>query len=547
MKYLIWLISLCFFMLAPLSANNVNEQDSLLKELDKAIADRQLYSNLKQQKIDSLKQKKNQLTSLEEIFQVNSQLIDAYSTFICDSAEHYIRDNIKIAERMDNENFLLESRLRLAFVYSLSGLFVQANQIFSSIHCSELPDYMKAIYGWNCIRYCENFIRYTDDNRFSVYYAAKKEAYRDTVMSVLDESTDMYRKELAFKLQYQGKAQEAITLLSELYGKTEPDTHDRAMLAMALANAYEQLGDSLIEKEYLIRAAIADKKQAVKENEALLSLAWLLYREGDIERAYSYVKVALDDANFYNSRFKNTIIARIHPIIENSYLTLLEEQKAKLQFYLALIVVFIAVLIGSLCLIYKQMRTVLHTKNNLKQVNGELSALNEKLNEINAVKEKYVGYFMNQCALYVSKLDEYRREVIRKIKVGKIDDIYKFSSKTFEHELEDLYGNFDEAFLQLYPHFVDDFNTLLRPDARFVLPTGKLSIELRIFALMRLGITNMGQVASFLHCSTQTVYNYKSKLKKMSDLDGDDFDERVKKIGTFSPVSAKEHSNSSTL
>ena len=512
MKYLIWLISLCFFIPDSLSANNTDEKDSLLEELDKAIAERQLYSNLKQQKIDSLKHKKNQLTSLEKIFQVNSQLIDAYSTFVCDSAEHYIRANIKIAERLGNENFLLESRLRLAFAYSLSGLFVQANNIFTSIHCNELPDYMKAVYGWNYIRYCENFIRYTDDDRFSVYYAAKKEAYRDTVMSVLDEKSDLYRKELAFKLQYQGKTQEAITLLNELYDKTEPDTHDRAMLAMALAKAYEQLGDSLIEKEYLIQAAIADKKQAVKENEALLSLAWLLYREGDIERAYSYVKVALDDANFYNSRFKNTIIARIHPIIENSYLTLLEEQKAKLQFYLALIVIFIIVLSGSLCLIYKQMRTVLHTKNNLKQVNDELSALNEKLNEINAVKEKYVGYFMNQCALYVSKLDEYRREVIRKIKVGKIDDIYKFSSKTFEHELEDLYGNFDEAFLQLYPHFVDDFNTLLRPDARFVLPAGKLSIELRIYALMRLGVTNMGQVASFLHCSTQTVYNYKSKL-----------------------------------
>ena len=547
MKYLIWLISLCFFIPDSLSANNTDEKDSLLEELDKAIAERQLYSNLKQQKIDSLKHKKNQLTSLEKIFQVNSQLIDAYSTFVCDSAEHYIRANIKIAERLGNENFLLESRLRLAFAYSLSGLFVQANNIFTSIHCNELPDYMKAVYGWNYIRYCENFIRYTDDDRFSVYYAAKKEAYRDTVMSVLYEKSDLYRKELAFKLQYQGKTQEAITLLNELYDKTEPDTHDRAMLAMALAKAYEQLGDSLIEKEYLIQAAIADKKQAVKENEALLSLAWLLYREGDIERAYSYVKVALDDANFYNSRFKNTIIARIHPIIENSYLTLLEEQKAKLQFYLALIVIFIIVLSGSLCLIYKQMRTVLHTKNNLKQVNDELSALNEKLNEINAVKEKYVGYFMNQCALYVSKLDEYRREVIRKIKVGKIDDIYKFSSKTFEHELEDLYGNFDEAFLQLYPHFVDDFNTLLRPDARFVLPAGKLSIELRIYALMRLGVTNMGQVASFLHCSTQTVYNYKSKLKKMSDLDGDDFDERVKKIGTFSPVSVKEHSNDSTL
>ena len=539
MKYILWLIALCMFMPNTLYAGTDTKKDSLLNELDKAIANRQHYSDLKQQALDSLKRKKTQLTSLNEIFQINSELIDAYSTFICDSAEHYIHENIKIAKRMGNENLLLESQLRLAFVYSLSGLFVQANDIFSSIHCSELPDYMKAIYGWNYIRYCENFIRYTDDNRFSVYYAAKKEAYRDTVMSVLDKTTDMYRKEQAFKLQYQGKTQEAIALFSNLYGKTPPDTHSYAMLAMALAKAYEQSGDSILEEKYLIQAAIVDKKQAVKENEALLSLAWLLYREGDIERAYYYVKVALDDANFYNSRFKNTIIARIHPIIENSYLTLLEEQKTKLQFYLALIVIFIIALIGSLCFIYKQMRVALHAKNNLKRVNNELSALNEKLNEINTVKEKYIGYFMNQCALYVSKLDEYRREVIRKIKVGKIDEVYKVSSKSFEHELEDLYGNFDKAFLQLYPHFVDDFNTLLRQDGRYVLPDGKLNIELRIFALMRLGITNMGQVASFLHCSTQTVYNYKSRLKKMSDLDGDDFDERVKKIGTFSPVSVK--------
>ena len=540
MKYIVEIVGLCLLLLSPLRAVGADRRDSLLNELDKVIANRQHYSDLKQQKIDSLKEKRRRSESLEETFQVNAALFSAYSTFVCDSAERYIHENIRIAEMLGNENALLESRLNLAFVYSLSGLFVQANKIFESIRCADLPDYLKAAYGWNYIRYCENGIRYTDDNRFSVYYAAKKEAYRDTVMSVLGEGTDMYRKELAFKLQYQGKVDEALAILKDLYGKTEPETHDRAMLAMALAKAYEQLGDSLLEKKFLVQAAIADKKQAVRENEALLSLAWLLYKEGDITRAYNYVKVALDDANRYNSRFKNTIIARIHPIIENSYLTMLEEQKGKLQFYLVLIVVFIVVLAGSLFFIYKQMKIVLSIKDHLKQKNKELSALNEKLNEINAVKEKYVGYFMSQCAVYINKLDEYRRDVARKIKVGKTDEVYKSSSKPFELELEELYSNFDKAFLQLYPHFLEDFNTLLRPEERYVLPAGKLNIELRIFALMRLGISNMGQVASFLHCSIQTVYNYKSKLRKLSDFDAEEFDERVKKIGTFSPVPPKK-------
>lgn len=548
MKYTLGLIGLCLLMCAPLRADGKgSEREWLLSELDRAIACRQHYSNLKQRTIDSLKQRRAQLTSWEKIYQVNTELIDAYATFICDSAEYYIHDNIKLARSMGNENFLLESRLRLAFVYSLSGLFVQANEIFTSIRCSELPDYLKAFYGWNCIRYCENFIRYADDNRFSALYAAKKEAYRDTVMSVLDPTSDMYRKELAFKLQYQGKTREALDLLHEFYEKETPGTHGYAMLAMAMAKAYEELGDSLTEERYLIQAAIADKKSAIKDNEALLSLAWILYKEGEIDRAYNYVKAALEDANFYNSRFKNTIIARIHPIIENTYLTRLKEQKLNLQVAIALIVLFILVLAGALVFIYKQMKLVVRARNNLKEMNRELSALNATLNETSAVKEKYVGYFMNQCALYVSRLDDYRREVVRKLKADKIEELLKKSSKPFERELADLYANFDKAFLQLYPRFLDDFNMLLRPNERFVLPEGSLNIELRIYALMRLGVTNMGQVASFLHCSPQTVYNYKCKLKKMSDLDGDEFDELVKKIGAYAPAPPQEVSSSSTL
>lgn len=546
MKNIGLFIGLWSFLLFPLYAGNRSERDSVLYELDKAVSKRQLYSNQKQRDIDSLKRTRQQQISQEEIYRLNIALIDAYSTFVCDSAEYYIHDNLRIARQLNNKKYMLESQLRLAFIYSLSGLFVQANEIFKSISCQDLPNDLKAMYCWNRIRYYENLIRYTDDDYFSTYYAARKETYRDTLMSVLGEGTDMYLKELAFKLQYEGKRQEALKLLNKLYQKEVPGSHGWAMLTMGLAKAYEQVGDSAAEEKYLILAATADKKLAIKENEALLSLVGLLYKKGDINRAYNYVKVALDDANFYNSRFKNTVIARIHPIIENTYLIRLEEQKRNLQFSLLVIAVFIVILTVSLCFTYKQMKKVSQAKTDLKQMNNELSALNGKLNEVNAVKEKYISYFLNQCAVYVNKLDEYRRDVLRKLKAGKTDDIYKISSKPFEGELEGLYENFDKAFLQLYPHFMEDFNALLRPEGRYTLPAGKLNVELRIFALMRLGITNMGQVSSFLHCSTQTVYNYKSKVKSLSDLDRDDFDERVKKLGNLSPSVPREHPSKPT-
>ena len=131
---------------------------------------------------------------------------------------------------------------------------------------------------------------------------------------------------------------------------------------------------------------------------------------------------------------------------------------------------------------------------------------------------------MNQCAVYINKLDEYRKNVNRKIKTGQVDDLYKSSSRPFEKELEGLYTNFDKAFLKLYPNFVEAFTSLLK----------QLNTELRIFALIRMGITDVGQIAVFLHYSVQTIYNYKSKVKRMSVLDSNLFEEEVKKLGSLS-------------
>ena len=158
------------------------------------------------------------------------------------------------------------------------------------------------------------------------------------------------------------------------------------------------------------------------------------------------------------------------------------------------------------------------------------------LDEANLVKEKHIGYFINQCGFYINKLDDYRKNVNRKIKAGQIDDLYKSSSRPFQRELEDLYVNFDRAFLKLYPHFVDEFNALLRPEEAYRLDKDRLNTELRIFALIRLGITDVGQIAVFLHYSAQTIYNYKSKVKRMAIVDSSLFEDEVKKLGMLPTV-----------
>lgn len=515
-----------------LYANSVN--DSLLLVLDKVITHRPEYTEKKKAAINELKIKNKERGTLEETYRLNNALFSQYVSFVCDSAEQYINENIEIARKLGKKDYLLESQLNLAFVYSLSGLFVQASEIYKSIHCDSLPDYLRAIYCWNSIRYYENLIKYTGESKFSNEYKVMKEAYRDTVMAILYDKSDEYRKEVAVKLQEKGRAKETISILMEIFKKQKPETHGHGMTAMGLARAYRLDGNLELEERYLTLAAITDIKLAVKENEALLALAVNLYHKGDIDRAYNYIKIALDDAIFYNSRFRNTVIARIHPIIENTYLYRLEKQKQNLRFYFLLTSLFVVALALTLYFTYKQTKAVSRARKNLKFMNEKLVSLNKNLDEANLIKERYIGYFMNQCAVYINKLDEFRKHVNRKIKTGQIDELYNSSTRSFEKELEELYMNFDKAFLKLYPNFVSEFNSLLKPEEQYKLEKDQLNTEMRIFALIRLGITDVGQIAVFLHYSMQTIYNYKSKVKKMALNDGNLLEEEVKKLGSLS-------------
>lgn len=529
-------VGLIILMLAisthMIASKEVN--DSLLNVLDQTIQNRSTYTQLRSKKIQSLKNQKAEIKDLTERYRINQDIISLYNSFICDSAEHYIHENLSIAEKLQDEQLIIENRLSLANVYSLSGLFLQADEIHASIDYDNLPVHLKVFYCWNKIRYYENLATYVHDKKFSEEYKSKKEDYRNKVLSLLYDQSDEYRKEYAFMLQAKGSINAAIDLLTPIFEKQEPGTHGYAMAAMSLAKAYKLTSNRDKENYFLLLAAITDLQLAVKENEALLSLAINLYNQNDIYRAHNYLKVALDDALFYNARFKNSVIARVQPIIENTYLLKIEEQQSNLRLYAFLVSLLVFVLTIIIALYYKQYRTVSKSKKELRLINDELLALNKKLDETNIVKEKYIGYFMNQCAVYINKLDSYRKNVNKKIKMGQAGDLYKPSSDELEKEVEELYANFDHAFLKLFPKFIEEFNSLLKPEDRHKPEEGRLNTELRIFALIRLGITDVNQIADFLRYSVQTVYNYKSKIKSKSRVDSDQFEVEIKKIGSLS-------------
>lgn len=520
-------------MAKGVEATEVKRVDSLLRVLDEAIGHRDVYLKERKRKIEGLKRELGALRSEREIYEKNGEIINAYESFVCDSAKEYLHRNLAIAQRLRNADWMNESRLRLGLVYSMSGSFLQARDYFDSVDYNSLPNYIKALYGWAQLKYYTNLILSTDEVALKEKYRMESLGWRDSLITLFGEDTEFGRKEMAGRYKELGDYRSAIEIYGGIISKVDPASHDYAMLSKGLADLYERSGDVGKYKYYLLVSAIGDTRLGVKENESLLSLAELLYSEGDVNRAYRYMHAALEDANYYNSRFKNAQIARLYPIVELSYLERLTAQRKRMTLYLCCMGV-LAIIIGVVALLfYKQTRVVSRSRLQLAEANSRLKRTYDKLAEANIIRERYVGYFMQQCSLNVNKLDEFRLNVNRKIKAKQIDDLFVMSSRPLEKELEELYANFDKAFLNLYPDFLEEFNNQLQPDCRFTPPTGRLNTPLRIFALIRLGITDMTQIANFLHYSVQTVYNYKSKVRKMSVLSPEEFEAKVKKLGTL--------------
>lgn len=531
-RFSIWCL-----LLFSCAAARAGEIDSLLRVLDHTIQSRATFQQDKEQRIDSINAVLRKSPNPEARYRVHGQLIDEYQSFQCDSALMYIDRNIAIAETEGRTEWLYESRLRQAFVLSLSGIFSEALTVLQALPYDQLPKHLKVLYCWTYIRYCENLIQYTENPRYNQEYAARITDFRERLMGLLNPASDMFLKEKAFSLQAEGRYPESADIQEQLFRKVPPYTHDYAMSAMGLALIHRALGNRDSADRYLIEAAITDVRLAVKENESLLTLAVQLHERGDVNRAYSCIQAALDDANFYNSRFRNAVIARSQPIIEATYLAKISEQRRNLRLYAFVISAFAVILLVTLYMLYRQIRSVSNARKHLKAINDQLILVNQKLDEANLIRERYIGYYLNQCAVYLDKLDDFRKLVGRKIKAGQLDDLKQLvaSPGSLQNEARALYTHFDQTFLEVYPAFVDDFNRLLREDERYQLKPRQLNTELRIFALIRLGITDVTQIAVFLRYSVQTIYNYKSKVKGKALSDPDQFEEKVRKLGSFSP------------
>lgn len=541
---------LCLFSCLGISyAANHNVIDSLLLQLDQTIEKRPLYIMQKERYMSELKRQLRQASVDERRFDLLGKLLDGYRSYNADSSFFIAKTRYQLAIQMKKQEYIDNAHMNMAEIMGgVAGMYKESIDMMSAIRVSQLPDYLHPYY-YHVYRILYGLMAdYAITDQEKKKYAEITDCYRDSLLFVNKNNHLIYTIIQSDQCNVMGEYERAIDLLSGYMQHNLYDEHNLAIFAYTLSESYRLKGDQLNEKKFLIISAIGDMKSAVREYVSLRKLAVLLYYEGDIDRAYSYLKLCLDDAVFCNARLRMLEILKIFPIINDTYQKKIEKQQRNTKVALISISILSLFLILAVFYVYKQMKRVAAARHEVIDANKRLKELNDELNHSNArlkdanrsiaensyLKEEYIGRYMDQCSAYIDKLDDYRRLLNKTATAGKIDDLIQtIKSKQFiEDELKEFYTNFDSTFLQLFPTFVEEFSALLVDNEEIQLKSGELlNTELRIFALIRLGISDSVKISHFLRYSLSTIYNYRTKLRNKSAVPRDEFESYVMKIG----------------
>lgn len=536
-----------FSLFLALSCYSKIKSDTVYVNFEKTLANKDSYAQLKLNEISEIRKLlKTPHINDQQRYDINHQLYDAYKTFIADSAIVYTKENIEIARRLNDTHRLIGSKLDLIGLYTVSGLYIEAVdgiRELENLDKQQFPDWFSFYYYQINNQLFKSYSLLNDIN--GKEYLEKSILYRDSLLAVLDTSSNFYKIVYAEKLLDNNQTGEAQVLLEDMFRKSTSENHEHAVLAYALSNVYKAKGDIEEQKKYLLISAMSDIKNAIKENASMQMLASVLYEAGDIANAYKCIRSSMEDAIFCNARLRTFEVSRIFPIIDSAYKDSVDKQQKVLIIFLVAVSILSVLLIVAVVYVYKQMKRIArirkelyHTNVKLKDLNDNLLSSNAKLSEANQIKEVYIGHFLDLCSTYINKIESYQNTLRKKAADKKLEELYKIlkSREMIDNELKALYENFDNIFLHLYPNFVEEFNSLLLKEEQFRLKTNELlNAELRIFALIRLGITDSSKIANFLHYSANTIYSYRTRVRNKSAVPREQFENMVMKIGMIRP------------
>lgn len=529
--------------------------DSIYRCLDKDIDKSNQYIDIRNKRIDKLREQLKKSRKHDEQYQITFRLYREYKSYMNDSAIIYLKRCMDLADKSGNRDDMCKCRSLLAFQCSTTGMYAESLDILESIDTTgtgreAVAEYYKAythVFG--------ELAYYSKIEWLKTRYRTEQAKYRNRALTVLDENSDDYLQLIETQYNADKDINKALATNDRRMNKIKKGSHDYAIVAFYRYMDYKQANMMDEAKYWLAEAALADVRNAVMDQAALWELANLLNQEGQLMRSFIYIDFAWESAMKFGTRMRSWQISPVLQTIDRNYQKNIRLSNNTLRLMVGTISFLLILLLILLFYVGRQRNRLAVAHRELSSKSEQLAGLNEdlrqantsldntnvqlnhtvkQLNEQTRVKEEYIGRFMRQCSLYIDKNDNFRKDVNKMLKNRKYEELYKMtkSDELKNKELEDFYTSFDSAFLHLFPNFVNDFNTLLRPEERITVNGEyKLNTGLRIFALIRLGIEDSSTIAEFLHYSVNTIYNYRARIKNGAAEGRGTFESRVKKIG----------------
>lgn len=522
------------------------DNDELYERLDSVIAHRTDYYVQKDKKIEQIKLGSAYVTDKEAKLQMYERLVNEYSPYIYDSAMVYTQKGINLTRQTNDSDCYKKFQIIKARLLVSRNFYIEAKEILDNIEVP--PTDRRLNYLYNCAQ-CALYFNLklsTHDTEYGPRYDRLFHKYMDNALLYSPQKDAQYYYMKGVQLAFSnGGVKDIEACLSKAMSQLRPDSWLYGKSAFVMSKVYGRHHQPELQERYLLLAAISDVMSATNESMALQEVALRLYKH-DVRKAQRYINVSLNDANVFSSRLRSIdLYSNLHTIL-SAYNHALENT-GKWHIVLTLFIIALLVVIALAMQRIKRKNHLLKqnekdlkaqteqlsaTNSKQKEANDELEKLNDELEQTNAKREYMAKAYISLCYLYIEKLENQRKMVIRKIKANQQKELLSIlsSSKRTAEENQTFFSQFDSIFLSLYPSFVTELNTLLTPEAQVELKeNNELTPSLRVAALIRLGITESSMIAGILSYSPQTIYNYRSALKNGA-IDKDSFEENLQRL-----------------
>lgn len=529
-----WIISFVItsiFYMGCSGEEPFGNKEEIAGQMSLALQQKDMYCQKKLDRIDSIRNFLNvneKRRTDEEKFQINANLYNEFKLYSFDSAFHYATQLCKIASSIDSAAYMVNAKTKLGYILARGGFFKEAIDSLSSIRIEKetLPAQVLADYYISFGRVYHDLADYAKDDVFSSKYNQIGNELLTESLSYLSDSSTIYyvRGKIALKDDKLAESKQLYRQALELCDMTDTETLSVLLSTLAFIDRRLELNDEAI--YYYVKAAVNDIRSATKESVSMRGLATMLYyHKNDVNRASEYINEAFEDATFYGTRHRINVIGTLFPVFVGEKLDIEQVKRQTFQDSLILTSIFAIILIVAIIYILVQMK-------HLRRSRQLLEKLNLKLSEANRIKNSYIGHYLDATFKLVNQLDNFVLVGQQKLENKQYDSLSSMiHNLNSDFNRKSAFADFDRTFLSLFPTFVENFNSLLQPNDKFALENkDALNSTLRIFALIRLGITESEQISEILGYSVNTVYNYRVRTRNKA-VDPANFEKDVRKIG----------------